>query len=343
MPDIDKLMNVAIGDIDKVINVSTDDIEKIMGADVPAAAGAAWLGARAVIGGGWAGSAPSSAIDYWTIAADVTALDGGVLTNASQGKGGASNQTVGLWAGGYDSTAYSNTVDKIANIASVSGAAAFGTLSESVNGIQFVTNGTLAMRMGGRTSGSGTDGTAVCEVFTIGDTSGNSAVAHGTLTYFPRRIGASISGSTRAIIAGGRTSVSSEVIQYKVFASSADSVDFGNLHEAMETAVGAEDATRGVTMGGYDTSPARSNKVQYFTIDGADGFTATDAMNLYNDVGDNQGAGVSDGTYCELAAGTSDHDGIQRMTIQALSGTASHVGTLHNAGRYLAGGFSGNS
>ena len=343
MPDIDKLMNVAIGDIDKVINVSTDDIEKIMGADVPAAAGAAWLGARAVIGGGWAGSAPSSAIDYWTIAADVTALDGGVLTNARQCKGGASNHTVGLWAGGYDSTGYSNTVDKIANIASVSGAAAFGTLSESVNGTQFVTNGTLAMRIGGRTSGSGSDGTNVCEVFTIGDTSGNSAVAHGTLAYLPRRLGASISGSTRGIIAGGQTTTSLEVIQYKVFASTDNSVDFGNLDDAMETAVGAEDATRGITMGGYDTSPARSNKVQYFTVDGSSGFTAIDAMILAGDAGDNQGAGVSDGTYCELAAGTSDHDGVQRMTIQALSGTASHVHTLHNTGRYVAGGFSGSS
>jgi len=341
MADIEKVMSVEDADVEKFMGVARADIEKIMGVEMPSLA-VAWLGARAVIGGGWTGSSPSTDIDYWTISADSTSSDGGDLTVARQCRSGASNKTVGLWMGGYDSDGYSNIVDKISSISSMGGAASFGTLSEDVNGTQVTTNGTKGLRMGGRTSSSGTGGTDTCDIYTIADSSSVSATDHGNLGQQPYRIGASISGSTRGITAGGTSSSQHDVIQYKLFASTDDSTDYGNLTEAMESSVGAEDSSRGVVMGGYDTSPARSNVVQYFSVDGeSGGFTATDAMNLA--AGDNQGAGVSDNTYASFAAGTSDHDGVQRITIQSLSGTASTDHALTNTGRYVAGGFSGNA
>ena len=341
MADIEKVMSVEDADIEKFMGVARADIEKIMGVEMPSL-GAAWLGVRGVIGGGWTGSAVTDAIDHWTISADDTSSSTRTLTVDRQTRSGASNKTVGLWMGGYDSDGYSNVIDKISSISSMGVCASFGTLSEHVNGTQVATNGTIAIRMGGRTSGSGAAGIDTCDKVTIGDSSSVTAGDHGTLngTNAVYRTGASISGSSRAIVAGGRNASGvSNVIQYKVFASDATSVDLGDLEEAMYVGVGAEDTTRGLIMGGNDDS-ADLDTIQYLAVDG-DGTIVDDAMAL--SAGDGYGAGVSDGTSAAFAAGSADTDGVRRITIQSLSGTASTTHALTTTDRYAAGGFSGNS
>ena len=80
---------------------------------------------------------------------------------------------------------------------------------------------------------------------------------------------AGMSSRTRAVISGGRqTPGNTSDIQYLTMASQGDTIDWGvNPLNSLSYGSGAvSNQTRGITMGGYNTSNSRLDDIQYVTI-----------------------------------------------------------------------------
>ena len=81
--------------------------------------------------------------------------------------------------------------------------------------------------------------------------------------------GAGLSSRTRAVVVAGRQSPGSvSDIQYLTMSSKGDTIDWGsNALNSLGYGIGAvSNQTRGVTMGGYNTSNTRLDDIQYLTI-----------------------------------------------------------------------------
>lgn len=353
---VDKFNTIAITDIEKINALDDDAIDKLNGLTFAGVVQNPWQGARAILAGGYGDNPDTSAtvlsdtIEYWTIASANDSQDFGDLTYKHQtNHGGASNRTTGLFMGGYDTSGYSGNIDRVANIASTANANDFGDLSnsEETYGNNVVSNGTLGMRMGGKVSGGYTD---TCDIVTISaGGSSNTASDHGDL-YYDTYSGGCLSGSTRAMSLGGYSGDNGgnaiDMIQYKLFASTATGTDYGNLRQSnLRTTQGVEDASRGVVAGGYEDSGAGAlASIQHFSIEGETaGFTATDSSMDLSEASF-FGGGISDGTYGVIVAASADNDSTDKITIQSLGGTASDTANLKIEGNaYARDGCSGSS
>ena len=217
---------------------------------------------RYLKGGGWTG-ANNNAIEYVTFTTSGNSLEFGDLTLGRRNIGSHSNDTRGLWAGGYISPADAgtDTIDYI-TIASTGNAADFGNLSavaKSNNGTGSTTRAVFTL---GTSSPAAVD---TIEYVTIA-TTGN-ATDFGNLED-PLRDNGSCSNGTRAVFAGGTRFPHNAVIntlQFITISSTGNTTNFGDLTLARGAIGGTSNGTRGVFMGGT-TNPARQNTIDSIII-----------------------------------------------------------------------------
>ena len=218
---------------------------------------------RYVKGGGWASPLNNNAIEYVTFTTSGNSLEFGDLTLGRRNIGSHSNDTRGLWAGGYISPADAgtDTIDYV-TIATIGNAVDFGNLSavaKSNNGTGSTTRAVFTL---------GTSSPAVVDTFeyvTIAST--------GNYTDFgnledPLRDNGSCSNGTRAVFAGGTRFPHNAVIntlQFITISSTGNTSNFGDLTLARGAIGGTSNGTRGVFMGGT-TNPARQDTIDSVII-----------------------------------------------------------------------------
>ena len=196
---------------------------------------------RAVFGGGSEGASANNAvntIEHVTIATSSSVTNFGDLTSLRRPRGGVSNNTRGLFGGGYISPANKAEVDHVI-IATTGDATDFGDLSVSGEPNQGSSNSTRGVWMGGgwgaqieyvtiASTGSGAD---------FGDIANNRTNASGA------------SSSTRALCAGGGSADTD--ITFIQFATLSGDSDFGDLTQGRRILRGTSNGLRGIFCGGY--------------------------------------------------------------------------------------------
>jgi len=215
---------------------------------------------RACTGGGYShGGSPGTVkniIDFVTIANTGNAIDFGDMQNTAYGYGAASNQTRGLFAGGYqpNNSAVVNTIDLI-TIATTGNASNFGDLTvirRALGGLESTTRGVFF---------GGTFPAVHDEIdFVTFSTTGN-ATDFGDLTDERDNVKGS-SSSTRGVIAGGRDPSNTNIIDFITIASAGNALDFGDLINAKYYFAATSNKTRAVWAG--DNS--LSNTMEFVTI-----------------------------------------------------------------------------
>jgi hypothetical protein len=218
---------------------------------------------RGLYGGGAIPSpSPTSVnwIDMISMSTAGNAIDFGDLTDdryTSQNAG--SSFTRGLWGGSYtypSPNAYLNTIDYV-TIATQGNAIDFGDQTFASHALGGVSN-EIRFVQGGGYNPSPTLHNTMCYV-TI-STTGNAA-DFGDLVYKRMGVGA-IGNRTRGVWGGGSpngfpTQGASNEMQYITFASTGNSVDFGDLYTGVYWTQGASNNVRGVWAGGVTgNSPA---------------------------------------------------------------------------------------
>ena len=214
---------------------------------------------RACAGGGFV--APTSpahtvlnTIDFVTIANTANASDFGDMQQTAYSYATSSNQTRGLFAGGYrpNNSAVVNTIDLI-TIATTGNASNFGDLTRQARSFNGAASTTRGVFFGGAPS---TQDTIDFVTFsTTGD-----ATDFGNLTV-GRDIIAGSSSNTRGVIGGGRTPSNSNVIDYITIASAGNATDFGDLTAANYFYGASSNNTRVVWV-----SDASTNVMEFVTI-----------------------------------------------------------------------------
>ena len=238
---------------------------------------------RGLFGGGNTHPTIVNTIDYITISATGNAFDFGDLTQRRRIKGtGASDQTRGIWAGGYNwpgaaSPGTVRTIDYV-TIASKGDASFFGELSDQlpigVAGMSAAASPTRAIFGGGSSTPVRINIIEYITLSTLGD-----AQDFGDLTEV-RRDTATCSSTTRGLFMGGRNDPpTSNIIDYVTIASLGDAIDFGDLTDGVFAATGLSNSIRGIFAGGNNI-PTVLDDIEFVTI--ATLGNAADFGNLVN-------------------------------------------------------------
>ena len=200
---------------------------------------------RACIGGGLVHPTVLNTIDFVTIANTSNATDFGDMQQTAYVYASASNQTRGLFAGGYRPTnsAVVNTIDLI-TIATTGDASNFGDLTRTARSFGGAQSTTRAVFFGGTYP-------AIQDVidFVTFSTTGD-ATDFGNLTD-ARDIIAGSSSNTRAVMAGGRDPSNTNIIDFITIASAGNATDFGDLLGANYYYAATSNNTRAVWAGDY--------------------------------------------------------------------------------------------
>ena len=200
-------------------------------------------------------------IDFITLSSTGNATDFGDRTIQTSRARGCSNQTRGMWAGGFGpSPNVRNQIDFV-TIAATGNAIDFGDLTgnrEAPSGN--VNSPTRAIWTGGDSAGDGSYQDNI-DFVTIG-TTGN-ATDFGNLTA-GRGIGAGLSSATRGLIAGGQNPSTTASIDLISVTSGGNAVDFGDCTIARYGRGSTTDCIRGVFAGG--SGPALTNIMDYVNI-----------------------------------------------------------------------------
>ena len=221
---------------------------------------------RGIFSGGASsgGESPTylNVIDYITIATTGNATDFGDLTNGRRGVTSCSNNTRGVFGGGYTSGGpyISDIIDYI-TIATTGNATSFGNLTVSRQRPSACASSTRGVFGGGQSPTL----TNTIDYITIA-TTGN-ATDFGDLTVARRYIGA-CSSSTRGVFAGGAVSTTPGVtntIDYITIASTGNATDFGDLTVPRYGVGACSNNTRGVFGAGRSIS-GDDNTIDYITI-----------------------------------------------------------------------------
>ena len=216
---------------------------------------------RAVMGGGFVSPpAPytiSDVIDFVTIANTANAVDFGNMQSTGYAYGTASNETRGLFAGGYrpNNSAVVNTIDLI-TIATAGNASNFGDLTRQVRSFGGFSSSTRGVFAGGTYP-------AVQDVidFVTFSTTGD-ATDFGNLTDARDNVyGAS--SSTRGVMAGGRDPNTTNIIDFITIASAGNAIDFGDL---TQTSYYFNSATANSTRAVWAGNSSISNAMEFVTI-----------------------------------------------------------------------------
>ena len=215
---------------------------------------------RGCVGGGFV--APTSpahtvlnTIDFVTIANTANAIDFGDMQDTAYHYGTASNQTRGLFAGGYrpNNSAVVDTIDLI-TIATTGNASDFGNLVVARRSFGGLASPTRGIFMGGAPSTKD-------DIDFVTIASAGNATDFGNLTVGRDFVHGS-SSSTRGVMAGGRTPSNSNVIDFITIASAGNATDFGDLLAAQGYYAATGNSTRALWVGNLDIS----NTIEYVTI-----------------------------------------------------------------------------
>ena len=216
---------------------------------------------RGVFAGGYS-STYVNTIDYITISTPGNATDFGDMPDTqTSGMTGAGNNTRGIFAGGE--TSYTNRMAYI-TIDTTSNTTNFGNLTAARKGLGATSDGTKAVFCGGEGAQTTMD------YVTIG-TTGN-AQSWGTFSAGSHSAGGGViaDGTKGLFVVGGSSSGASysDVIEYITFATTGNSVDFGNLTEGRASPSCCSSDTRGLIGGGKYTSGGTSSRdtIDYITI-----------------------------------------------------------------------------
>ena len=229
--------------------------------------------------GVWGGGAVSPTspnktdrIDYVTIASTGDAIDFGNLDSARYGLGSCSNQTRGLFAGGYQPPGSQiGNVDYI-TIASTGNAKDFGDLTVARNYMSALASSVRGVFLSGR---SGTN------PYTYYDTIDYVTISsQGNVQDFGNLLasvssGQAASNPTRAIYASNENTPTN-TIQFITIATTGNAQDFGDLTANQMQGSATASSTRGIISGGYVA--AYVDTIQFVTI--ATTGNATDFGNL---------------------------------------------------------------
>ena len=190
----------------------------------------------------------------------------------------------GVWAGGY-SGGQTNIMHYKSLTAAQSGTTSdFGDLTESVDMMQTTSGDGRGVRAGGRLAGGGKSD--VMDYITFANT--GNATDFGDLSDTWRYSNCDTrSDGTRGIWACGNYGNTdySDRIDYITIATTGNSSDFGNLHNATKRYLGgASNKTRAIHFGGVNSGGYMQNGIEYITIqttgNGADFGDLTESKSL---------------------------------------------------------------
>ncbi len=229
---------------------------------------------RGIIGGGRDHPNYWTSIDYITTSSGGGANDFGDLIQGAWAGAGASNNTRGLFFGGYfpGTTDFAGTIRnfkkiQFVEIASTGDATEFGEVTE--NGIRecgTLASPTRAVRLGGKTTTVAPSwGNVVGSIDFVTIATKGDAEDFGDLLAV-NAAGTACSNSTRGIHAGGIPSGSSRsnIIQFITIATLGNAQDFGDLISNNCLQGAAASSTRGVFAGG--SQPTTVNTIEFITI-----------------------------------------------------------------------------
>ena len=202
-------------------------------------------------------------MEFVTIATTGNGTDFGDQTVSTGQEGSTNNDTIGLFAGGYQ-LAFFNHIEKI-TIATAGNAVDFGDLINPVVGLGGAADTTRGVFAGGIQPGSSyTNIIQKVEFATTAD-----ATDFGDLSV-ARRNPAGTSDSTRGIFAGGNTNTPTNTglntIDFITIQTLGNAVDFGDMPREQADASGTSDSIRGVFSAGYYGSPYLSNVIEKVII-----------------------------------------------------------------------------
>ena len=218
-------------------------------------------------------------IEFITISATGSAFDFGDMTAIKGTDGGNdfkrfgitgfSNNTKGLFAGGYTGGSYiSSTIDFV-NISSKGNSSLFGNLTAERRDLTSLASPTRGVIAGGyRPSSLPQDIMDFVTISTSGD-----AIDFGDLTV-EVHLAMPASSATRGLIAGGYNFT--DTIGFITIATTGNASDFGNLTQSRAGGNGTSNSIRGVFGGGI--SPTYRDTIDFVTISSAG--NATDFGNL---------------------------------------------------------------
>ena len=205
-------------------------------------------------------SSPTNVIEFITIAIQSNAQDFGDLTRAHRNAGGGSSETRGLTIGGYVNPNTVNTIDYV-TIASTGNAVDFGDAVRTVEG-QFPTVNSPTRIVYGQ---YGTDpGSPMTIEYVTTSTLGNAA-DFGSVTGDTRSSGGGGGNAVRGVFGGGAAPnqpsyTPQDEIHFITIATLGNSLDFGNLNNAVSNCSACSSPTRVVFNGGY--TPSQTNQLQ---------------------------------------------------------------------------------
>ena len=223
---------------------------------------------RGVWGGG--GVSPTSPnktdrIDYVTIASTGDAIDFGNLDASRYGLGSCSNQTRGLFAGGYQPPGSQiSNVDYI-TIATTGNAADFGDLTYARYYLTATASSVRGVFLTGRTGTSPYTYYDTIDYVTI--SSQGNAQDFGNLTT-NKSEGYAAANPTRGLcVSSYDNGTATNSIEFITIATTGNSQDFGDLTGNIVAGSATASATRAVFVGGYQQpSLGTTNTMQFVTI-----------------------------------------------------------------------------
>ena len=210
----------------------------------------------------------SNVIDYVTIASTGNATDFGDLLATGAYLSGLSNQTRGIFSGGYNN----NRTDTIqyVTIASAGNAIDFGNLANDCFGgaATWYAGASCASPTRGIIFPGSTAFLTACtdsiHYITIATTGNATDFGDRTVSFI---YVAACSSSTRALCAGGTMDGSrSNTIDYVTIATTGNATDFGDLTVGRSSLAGTSSSTRGLFAGGNAAGNTRTNTIDYVTI-----------------------------------------------------------------------------
>ena len=206
-------------------------------------------------------SSPTNVIEFITIAIQSNAQDFGDLTRAHRNAGGGSSETRGLTIGGYVNPNTVNTIDYV-TIASTGNAVDFGDATDTVEG-QFPTVNSPTRIVYGQ---YGTDPGAPMTIDYVTTSTLGNAADFGDVTGDTRSSGGGGGNAVRGVFGGGAAPnqpsyTPQDEIHFITIATLGNSINFGDLNNAVSGLSACSSPTRVVFNGGY--TPSQTNQLQY--------------------------------------------------------------------------------
>ena len=218
----------------------------------------AWGGDRAL---SYIDPYSTTVINYFDITTTGNAPSFGTYSQAHGRAATVSDTTKGLIAGG---SGYINNIS-YNTIATTGNAADFGDLTTGRRGIASASDGTYGVFSSGQVSGNISN---VIDYVTIANT-GNASDFGDTSANCME--GSGVNDATRAVLSLGYNQSSAapvNTLEYITIASTSNTTDFGDLTEAKRRtgSTGASDGTYGLFANGYTAASAKTNVIEYITV-----------------------------------------------------------------------------